>query len=102
MGRRILNIETREKVFQIDVETFCFLDRQGIICKKWKFLGLMHVKRTTWSIKAEEVVKLILEKGREAFPPYKNGNPQWTVLDLDHGTRRCWGNRSKRLWLSEE
>jgi hypothetical protein len=23
---------------------------------------------------------------------YKNGNPRWTMRDLDHGTTRTWGN----------
>ena len=23
---------------------------------------------------------------------YKNGHPRYTVVDLDHGTRRVWGN----------
>ncbi|MGH6796597.1 MAG: hypothetical protein ACREDH_15690 [Methylocella sp.] len=22
----------------------------------------------------------------------KNGTPKWTIIDLDHGTTRCWGN----------
>ena len=27
---------------------------------------------------------------------YKNGNPRWTVVDFDHGTKRVWGNTKYR------
>ena len=53
----------------------------------WKLLGLVHVKRTSF-YSLDDLLNGV-------FPSpllYKNGNPQWTVVDLDHGTRRQWGN----------
>lgn len=59
--------------------------RQG----DWVMLGLDHVKRC-------EFVPFI--QIPERLPTldllYKNGNPQWTVRDLDHGSTRVWGNTS--------
>jgi hypothetical protein len=53
----------------------------------WKLLGIQHVKRNDF-ISLEFLF-------RGDIPPaltYKNGNPQWTIRDLDHGTVRVWGN----------
>ena len=60
---------------------------------QWKFLGLRHVKKTTLFIPFSELTpnfSLEIIAGRPLR--YKNGNPQWIVEDLDHGTRRTWGN----------
>ena len=54
----------------------------------WKFVGLSHVKRN-------EIIPLKAltpERVRMMEFRYKNGNPQWTVRDTDHGTTREWGN----------
>lgn len=57
----------------------------------WKFLGIQHVKRRDfipfWALK-----KWSAEDFETFQWCYKNGNPQWTVRDLDHGTTREWGN----------
>jgi len=63
---------------------------------QWKFLGLHHVKRNEFipfeSMTPERVKGLTLL--------YKNGKPQYTVMDLDHGTRRIWGNTGVRaIWF---
>lgn len=62
---------------------------------QWKMLGIKHVRRN-------EV--MTLSQVRRAYGPsevmpeakpallFKNGNPQWTMVDLDHGTKRVWGN----------
>jgi len=54
----------------------------------WKMIGIEHVKRRDF------IALRYLIDGR--FPLdnllYKNGNPQWTVRDKDHGTIRTWGN----------
>ena len=53
----------------------------------WKMLGIQHVKRNAFIPFAELIA------GRIPEPLlYKNGKPQWTVRDLDHGTTRVWGN----------
>ena len=54
---------------------------------QWKLLGLTHVKRSeTYRLQT------LLQGVFPAEMLYKNGNPQWTVLDYDHGTKRMWGN----------
>lgn len=63
------------------------MDMPGMISGQWKMLGISHVKRSHF-IPLSELLngKIPLEQ------VYKNGNPQWTVRDLDHGTTREWGN----------
>lgn len=51
-------------------------------------LGIDHVKRRSFVPLAQ-----LMEHGAEGLTMrYKNGNPQWTVRDRDHGTTRVWGN----------
>jgi hypothetical protein len=57
---------------------------------QWKFLGLEHVKNNQF-VPYDRVIER-LKSDPEVFKTYKNGNPQWTVRDLDHGTTRVWGN----------
>lgn len=54
---------------------------------QWRLVALSHVKR-------REIVPLpMLLAGKFPAPLlYKNGTPQWTVRDYDHGTIREWGN----------
>jgi len=57
----------------------------------WKFLGIEHVKRNQFI--PIETLKTWTAEQFESFDwCYKNGNPQWTVRDLDHGSTRTWGN----------
>lgn len=55
---------------------------------QWKLLGIHHVKMNVFipfkSLTPARVSRLPLL--------YKNGHPQYTIVDLDHGTRRVWGN----------
>ena len=64
---------------------------------QWQMLGLQHVKRNEF---------IPFEKLAELLPTltlqYKNGNPQYTVVDLDHGTRRHWGDGVISLCWSKE
>lgn len=55
---------------------------------KWIFKGLQHVKKS-WFIPFEKITPELLDKLNLT---YKNGNPQFTVKDVDHGTTRTWGN----------
>lgn len=59
----------------------------------WRLLGIEHVKRREFipfdRISPEMVASLQLA--------YKNGKPQYTVRDLDHGTVRIWGNRLRSV-----
>ncbi len=65
----------------------------------WLFLGISHVKRNDF-IPFKHLKKFLESKPNLLW---KNGNPQWTVRDLDHGTTREWGNTQyhgiKGLWF---
>ncbi len=54
----------------------------------WKLLGIRHV------YKREFIPFDRLQEWIRSNPVllYKNGNPMYTVRDLDYGTVREWGN----------
>lgn len=54
---------------------------------QWRLLGLQHVQRREFI----DVSKLLAGEFPEQLT-YKNGNPQWTVRDWDHGAPRTWGD----------
>lgn len=58
---------------------------------QWKFLGITHVKRNEF-IPLATLWREIPGEVNGSSLSYKNGHPQWTVRDLDHGTVRTWGN----------
>lgn len=67
--------------------------------KQWKFMGLSHVKRPDFI-----PLSSLTPKFFDGFNTcWKNGNPQWTVRDWDHGTIREWGNTKyhgvERIWF---
>jgi len=85
-------IDENANIIRTDIEGFKPSER-------WKFLGLTHVKRNDFI-----PFNVITPKFLETFNPcWKNGNPQWTVVDLDCGTTRSWGNTKvhgiKKLWF---
>ena len=53
----------------------------------WRMLGLQHVQRREFIPFADIPARLPALQ-----LTYKNGNPCYTVRDLDHGTTRPWGN----------
>jgi hypothetical protein len=58
---------------------------------QWKMLGIVPVRGGQWG----RLIPLgeITPEWLAANPLlYKNGKPRFTVADLDHGTRRIWGN----------
>ena len=55
---------------------------------EWKLVGVRHVRKNIFI----PLSKLTQEKIDSIQWLYKNGNPQYTVVDLDHGTHREWGN----------
>jgi hypothetical protein len=54
----------------------------------WRLLGIKHVTRNEY-IQFEQITPALVQNLNLT---YKNGNPQYTVVDYDHGTRRMWGN----------
>lgn len=85
-------IDENGNIIRMDIEGFK-------ASEQWKFLGLSHVKRNDF-IPFERITPEFLETFKLCW---KNGNPQWTVRDLDHGTTREWGNEKyhgpKKLWF---
>jgi hypothetical protein len=71
------------------------------VSKNWQFLGLAHVKRNEFI----PLEKLTPEFLRSFNPCWKNGKPQWVVVDRDHGTIRVCGNAKyhgvSKLWFDE-
>jgi hypothetical protein len=58
----------------------------------WRLLGLCRVDSPFHTIfTLDELFTMNLETIQWK---YKNGKPQYTVADLDHGTIRVWGNIS--------
>lgn len=55
---------------------------------QWRMLGIQHVKANFFIPFAQ----LTPERVKNLTLLYKNGHPQWTVRDSDHGTTRVWGN----------
>ena len=58
---------------------------------QWKMLGVKHVK-TRQFIPLASLFSALPGEIHGSSLTYKNGKPQWTVRDLDHGTIREWGN----------
>lgn len=92
-----MQMQGQAQSYLVDLETGSINGSEN-----WLFIGFQHVKRS----------KII---SRSAITPellgdmqwcYKNGNPQWTVKDRDHGTRRTWGNTKYhgvlRAWICKE
>jgi hypothetical protein len=56
---------------------------------QWKLLGLALVTGNSITIPAAKI-KAWLKLKKPLL--YKNGHPRYTIVDLDHGTLRIWGN----------
>ncbi len=61
-------------------------DGQNVPHSDWRMLGIKHVTKREF-VPLERMATML---GKTIC--YKNGNPMWTVRDLDHGTVREWGN----------
>ena len=86
--------------YKIDNGNIIRTDIEGFkLSGNWKLLGLSHVKRNEF-IPTNKITPEFL---KDFNPKWKNGNPQWTVIDLDHGTTRKWGNTKyhgiQSLWF---
>jgi hypothetical protein len=81
-------INDRGEISQVDKETGLLREPSG----QWIFLGLQHVRKREF-IPFAALRENFREGMRQASPlKFKNGSPQYTVRDLDHGTIREWGN----------
>ena len=86
--------DLRTKEVEIDTET-------GYIngSSQWIFKGLHHVKRNDFIPRKDINQKLLDDMRVNGSLWYKNGKCQYTVIDIDHGTTRMWGNRPTYITL---
>jgi hypothetical protein len=56
---------------------------------QWKLLGIASVRSMRMVVLAGEIRSWLKRKPSLL---YKNGHPQYTIVDYDHGTNRVWGN----------
>ena len=71
----------------------------------WIMLGIRHTRRTSTFVPLTTLFEPgVIDATEWRFKT--SGNPAWTVDDLDHGTRRTWGNTRyhgiRLCWLTEE
>ena len=74
---------------------------------QWKFVGLVYTgpgwKYGQQAIRFENMDKETVEELKPIL--YRTSrNPRYTVMDLDHGTRRIWGNGNgvTSIWYEED
>lgn len=66
------------------------LDMPGFTASgQWKFVGLVPVNSNRIAVRLADIDAAWLA-GNPLL--YKNRHPRYTVMDLDHGTNRVWGN----------
>lgn len=78
--------------YVVDMETGNISYDKFPFSGQWKLTGFRHVRRTSQFISFKEIQNdpKVLEVMTWQF---LNGSGQWRVCDLDHGTRREWGER---------
>lgn len=68
-------------------------DRYGVkpcFSGSWIMKGVIRVNTSCrLAISLQELFEMDLDSVQWR---YKNGNPRFTVMDVDHGTTRAWGN----------
>lgn len=69
-----------------------FISKEGVNPSgDWKLLGLMPVR--CWQLYNMIPLRSITPEWIKTHDIcYVNGNPRYTVVDVDHGTTRLWGN----------
>jgi hypothetical protein len=63
---------------------------------QWLFTGITEGNKPFNSFQFHSMTKEVIENISNQGLTYKNGNPKFVVRDIDHGTRRIWGNRIHR------
>jgi hypothetical protein len=58
----------------------------------WKMLGLSPARGWSFGKLAIPLARVFADEELRSNLLFKNGNPRYTVVDVDHGTQRCWGN----------
>ena len=65
-------------------------DMKFVPSDSWRLLGITHVNHSRRVISFSNIEKWLTTQPALRF---KNGDPVWAVLDLDHNTIRQWGDR---------
>ena len=76
---------------------------QGMITQKgrsfspnWRMIGLAYTgpgfRYGKMFMRFEDLTPEVIDELEMRYPT--SGNPKYTVVDLDHGSRRIWGNTS--------
>lgn len=88
------------------------LSPEGFICggpnkvqpsPKWKAEQLVHATSTRWALDMAHI--MASSDGWEIYSRharFKNGRPQWRLVDLDHGSHRIWGERVSLRKVAKE
>jgi hypothetical protein len=81
--------------YSVDMETGFITHVNGFsqpprASREWLFVAFRHVRRNETIRLAD--IRTNPEILKDITWTFKNGFPQWTVLDKDHGTTRLWGN----------
>ena len=77
-------------------------DMEMLPSGQWIFEGLEHVKFTVKPGAFIPFKALTKDFVRDFNTCWKNGKPCYTVIDIDHGTRRIWGDGVSRIWYDDE
>lgn len=59
---------------------------------QWKMIGIRHIKKSIL-VELRTLLTNIPEILNGSSIRYKNGKSQYTLIDLDHGSIRMWGDR---------
>lgn len=81
-------ITPNNDIYKVNEKGEIMTKKSGSFSPTWLFRGLS-------SVKSNEFISfkdLTPERIKSIQLLYKNGNPRYTGADLDHGTRREWGN----------
>ena len=96
----MLNFRTAYgKYYKVDANA-CIIrqDMKVAPSGQWIFEGLEHVKRREF-IPFAALTKEFIEHFDTCW---KNGNPCYTVRDIDYGTQRTWGDGVSRIWFDDD
>ena len=90
---KILTFTTPQyKSYKVRIPDGALVQKNRDWSGNWLLLGIRHTRNTRTFIPLAQLVEM-LEAGQSPELTFRTtGNPQWTVVDLDYGTRRMWGN----------
>ncbi len=80
----------------------CHFDNENVLAHEWKLLGLLPTNCSNF-IHLIRFNQITPEWIKSHSLSWKNGHPKYTIVDLDHGSTRVWGNTHyhgvRSLWF---